>query len=41
VFAAFAEYSDAEAYYSKLKRQYPSAILTRTVNKKQLEERVK
>lgn len=41
VFAAFAEYSDAEIYYSKLKRQYPSAILTRTVNKKQLEERVK
>lgn len=40
VFAAFAEYDQAERYYKQLKRQYPGAILTRTINKKQLEERV-
>lgn len=40
VFAAFAEYDKAERYYKQLKRQYPGAILTRTINKKQLEERV-
>lgn len=40
VFAAFAEKEQAEQYYKRLKPQYPGAILTRTVNKEQLEERV-
>lgn len=40
VFAAFAEEAEAKQYYNKLKQQYPGAILTRTINKKQLEERV-
>ncbi|MBQ5615899.1 MAG: 4-(cytidine 5'-diphospho)-2-C-methyl-D-erythritol kinase [Peptococcaceae bacterium] len=40
VFAAFAEKAEAEVYYNQLKPQYPGAILTRTVNKEQLEERV-
>jgi len=40
VFAAFAELSQAEQYYKKLKRQYPGAVLTRTIHKKQLDERV-
>ena len=40
VFAAFAEKEEANAYYQKIKRQYPSAILTRTINKQQLAERV-
>lgn len=41
VFAAFAEQAQAEQYYNRLKRQYPGAVLTRTINKTQLEERVK
>ena len=40
VFAAFAEQDRAEAYYHKLKLQYPGAILTRTVTQQQLQERV-
>lgn len=40
VFAAFAEKEQAEQYYQKIKQRYPGAILTRTVCKKQLEERV-
>lgn len=40
VFAAFAEKEPAEAYYQIVKSQYPGAILTRTVSKKQLDERV-
>ena len=40
VFAAFAEKEQAEQYYNRLKPQYPGAILTRTVNKEQLDERV-
>lgn len=40
VFAAFEEKKQAEQYYNRLKPQYPGAILTRTINKKQLDERV-
>ncbi len=40
VFAAFAKLEEAQQYYNKLKRQYPGAILTRTVHKAELEERV-
>ncbi len=40
VFAAFAKPEEAQQYYNKLKRQYPGAILTRTVHKTELEERV-
>ncbi len=40
VFAAFAEQDEAQQYYNKLKRQYPGAILTRTVHKAELDERV-
>jgi 4-diphosphocytidyl-2-C-methyl-D-erythritol kinase len=40
VFAAFAQRQEAQAYYQKVKGQYPEAILTRTVNKRMLEERV-
>ena len=40
VFAAFEEKKEAEQYYNRLKPRYPGAILTRTINKKQLDERV-
>ena len=40
VFAAFAEQSQAEQYYNKLRKQYPGAVLTHTISKKQLDERV-
>lgn len=41
VFAAFAKEKQAQKYYQKIKQQYPSAILTRTVDQAMLEERVK
>ncbi len=40
VFAAFTEQDQAEQYYNNLRRQYPGAVLTHTINKKQLDERV-
>ena len=40
VFAAFEEAEQAQQYYNKLKRQYPGAILTRTIQETQLAERV-
>ena len=40
VFAAFEERTQAEQYYDIVKSQYPGAILTRTVTKEQLDERV-
>lgn len=41
VFAAFKKEQRAQAYYQKLKQQYPSAILASTVEQTMLEERVK
>lgn len=40
VFAAFADRTQAQQYYNRVKQQYPGAVLTRTVTKKQLDERV-
>lgn len=40
VFAAFTEQAQATQYYKRVKQHYPGAILTRTIHKKQLEERV-
>lgn len=41
VFAAFTEQQTALAYYQKLKKAYPAAMLVRTAGQKMLEERVK
>lgn len=40
VFAAFAEKEQAKQYYNRVKPQYPGAILTQTISKKELDERV-
>lgn len=40
VFAAFAEETEAQQYYQKVKQIYPGAIYTRTVNQNMLDERV-
>ncbi len=40
VFAAFADETEAQQYYQKIKQIYPGAIFTRTVNQKMLDERV-
>ena len=40
VFAAFTEQQQAQQYYKTIKPVYPGAILSRTVNKTMLEERV-
>ena len=40
VFAAFADKQEAEVQYQKIRQQYPGAILTRTINKKQIDERI-
>lgn len=41
VFAVFSEKDEAKNYFFKLRKKYPSAILTKTVNRKMLKERVR
>ena len=41
VFAVFEQQQKAEQYYTDIKREYPSAILTKTVNQSMLKGRVK
>ena len=40
VFAVFSEKDEAKQYFFKLRKKYPNAILTKTVNRKMLKERV-
>lgn len=40
VFAAFAEQQQAQRYYQRIREEYPGAILTQTVTKQMLKERV-
>lgn len=41
VFAVFEQQQKAEQYYEEIKRKYPSAVLTKTVNQSMLKGRVK